>query len=52
MGSPEERVRVMVQGQERVGESYIAVLWGSRGWKDVHKVQVNSPETMDNVDQK
>jgi len=52
MGSPEKRVRVMVREPGRVGESYIAMLWGPRGWKDLHKVEEYPSEIMDNVDKK
>ena len=34
----------------RVGESYIEVLWGLMGWKDLYKVKEYSPEKKDDVD--
>jgi len=42
----------MVREGGWVGEPYIAVLWRARGWQDVHKVEVHSPKTLDDVDKK
>ena len=40
----------MVQRSGRLSESYSSMLWRSRGWQDVYKVQENSPETIDDAD--
>ena len=40
----------MVQEPGRAGGSYIAMLWGSRGWKDLYKVGEYSSEIIDDVD--
>ena len=42
----------MVQEPGRIGESYIAMLWGSRGWQDLYKVQGYSPEVMGDADKR
>jgi len=36
----------MEQESGSPGESYSSVLWGSRGWQDLHKVQEYSSETI------
>ena len=40
----------MVQEPGRVGESYVAMLWESRGWQDLSKVGEYSSEIIDDVD--
>ena len=42
----------MVQEPGRVGESHIAMLWGSRGWQDLYKVPGYSPEVMGDADKR
>jgi len=41
----------MAQEPGRVGESYIAMLRGSRGWQDLHEVEEYSPERVDDADE-
>ena len=42
----------MAQEPGRVGESYIALLWGPRGWEDLSKVLEYSLETMGDADKR
>ena len=41
----------MVQVSGWLGRSYSSMLWGSRGWKDIYKVQEFSLEIKDDADE-
>ena len=40
----------MAQESGQPSESYTSMLWGSRSWEDIYKVQKNSLETKDDAD--